>query len=267
MTNKTLEQKIGNEHGIVRRYNTEKLADLDIAPKIHNGKTIYAAKFKSHDYMTCGNEMDECWQLPLVFPMEAAFRPATTSESISIVASDFIMEADNSSPLIAGEYVAVMGEGLYINPPNVYGLSRYDLRDHPWDAEDFLKTLHALKDKAKKINEIYLGENDFAFVPINLPRKQEFIESPLARALEHTEGDAINLGKIANGFENKNVVVGVFSYGEERKGTLKFGTVALSKGHKPYSTSSDYRQFLNVHGLNSNPQGFSYGILEDKNIK
>ena len=85
-------------------------------------------------------------------------------------------------------------EGVYTNPP----------KDAQGNFTNDEKTLKGLLNKCKKVNGIYLSDNDFGFAPYETFEQgtkdcDAFVKGGLARLLEHTKDkEAKNLRKIVS---------------------------------------------------------------------
>lgn len=90
--------------------------------------------------------------------------------------------------------------------------------------------LKQMLDKCEKINGIYLGKNDFGFIPYEtfetgVQESGDFIEGGLARGLEYARGKkALNFEKISFK-ENYRRGVNVFGFDEVKQPTLKVATL------------------------------------------
>ena len=125
------------------------------------------------------------------------FREPTTSESISAAA--YVFENIAKPQILDPRWLELgrilrTSQGVYVNPPK-------DAKDNSVTDE---KTLESFLNKTKKVNGIYLCDNDFGFAPYETFKQgkqdcDEFTEGGLARVLEHTgEKKAQKLGKIAS---------------------------------------------------------------------
>jgi len=147
-----------------------------------NEPLIVSSQFGPNNYLNNLQEMQGNFSCLPKYPL-IQFRPATTSESISAAAYEFEKRA---KPQILDKNWLQLGwgvrtsEGVFANPPK-------DSQGKPIIDE---KTLKAIK--TKKVNGIYLGDNDFGFAPYEtfkqgLQDSEDFAEGGLARVLEHTE--------------------------------------------------------------------------------
>ena len=149
------------------------------------------------------------------------FKPATTSESISAAAYDF---ENLAKPQIFNprwlqlNYIVRTQEGVFANT-----------------SETNEKVLKSLLDKCTKINNIYLGENDFGFAPYSSFKTgvqdcDTFCESGLARVLEHTnEKVAENLRTIASPKFYKRGV-NVWGFDKVKEPLLRFAGLCSNRG-------------------------------------
>ena len=139
------------------------------------------------------------------------YRPATTAESIRILNYDYraknpeIARIGKNPQLIASGTVFFGENGVYINPTeNPYSFG--GVAD-----ELFMKRLEKVMALAFRCDDIFLGENDFSFVPYETFKNgeqsaAEFSRSGLARGLEHSRGYfANNLDFMTSGFKRINV--------------------------------------------------------------
>lgn len=146
---------------------------------------------------------------------QISFREPTTAESTSAAVFDFehLAKPEILDPrwLQLGRIVRT-SEGVFANPPK-------DAQGNPTIDE---KTLKRLINNARKVNGIYVAENDFGFAPYGTFQRGvqeggDFAEGGLARVLEHTEGNkAENLGIITSPkFYKKGV--DVYGFGEVKE--------------------------------------------------
>jgi len=165
---------------------------------------LTVACFGLNTYATNLKKMEEFYFHPQTGE-KISFREPTTSESISASAYNFDGIAKpqifDSKWLQAGRMV-ITSEGVYVNPP----------KDEQGNPITDVITLKSFLDKSKKVNGIYLCENDFGFASYETFKKGvqesgDFAESGLARILEHTkEKTAEKLKKISS---KKNYPIGV----------------------------------------------------------
>lgn len=128
------------------------------------------------DRLTNLSEMQKIFSHSKEFP-RISFKEPTTSESLSV----YKFFGNIEGCLYLGRVVHT-SEGVFVNPPK-------DARRNLITKEKILKSLLG---RAKKVNEVYLGENDFGFAPYETFKYGEqdcdtFVQSGLARVLEHTE--------------------------------------------------------------------------------
>lgn len=172
---------------------------------------------------------------------EFSFDEPTTSESISAAAYKF---AELAKPSIfdprffqTGRIVRT-SDGVYANPPR-------DQNGKPVTDETILRKL---RDSSKKINGIYLGENDFGFAPYEsftqgVQEAGTFVEGGLAKVLYHTdEKTAKKLADIASPkFYNRGV--NVWGFEPIDKATSKvasLGSGVYSDGDLLYVSGNDW---------------------------
>jgi hypothetical protein len=136
------------------------------------------------------------------------FREPTTAESILRGAynpKNLKSQILNPFWLQLGR-IARWDDGVYILGRNV----QIVIREGQLDPQ----VLRKLRDSAKSVGEIRLGERYFAFVPygfkIGEQSGEEFARGNLAKGLEHVRGIASNLGKIAS---KENYPGGVYVWG------------------------------------------------------
>ena len=180
------------------------------------------------------------------------FREPTTAESIIVASCDFVNKAKSQilDPrwLQLGRIVRT-SEGVFANVPK-------DSEGNPITDEQTLKSL--LKAN-KKVNGIYLLDNDFGYAPYETFKQGvqdagDFAERGLARVLEHSQ-----LPKHLSGIASqKNYPRGVNVWGFDSVKTPTLKVASL------YSIRfSDFRQF-NVDGsywLDSD-FGYAFGVLD-----
>jgi len=149
--------------------------------------------FGPNTYIRNLTEMQKTYFHSLERP-SISFREPTTSESILAAVCDFgnVVKPQILDPrwLQLGRIIKTP-KGIYANPP----------KDEKGDVLIDEYVLNTFRDKAKKVNGIYLGDNGFGFAPYETFNQEvrefdEFVEGGLARLLEHTEGRAENLGKM-----------------------------------------------------------------------
>jgi hypothetical protein len=172
------------------------LRDLIVVPHKKGDLVLAYPAFGPNSYSNNVAEMQKLYvhseQIPIV-----QFRPATTAEHLSIVCLDVKAHPElagfafekyarpkifNPRWLQVGRIVRAQ-DGVYINPTDAVKSGEVD--------EAVLKQL---RDHSHKVNGIWLGNKDFAFVPYESFRQgvldaREFAEGGLARGLEHVEGN------------------------------------------------------------------------------
>ncbi len=166
--------------------------------KVPHGKGILTVAYPAFgtDYFgTNVGEMQKDYSHPQT-GKRISFREPTTFESISAAAYDFENLAKpkifDSRWLQIG-YIVRTSEGVFVNPP----------RDKEGNIINE-KILKSYLNNSKKVNGIYLGENDFGFAPYETFERgiqdgEKFAEGGLARVLEHTsKKQAKNLREIAS---------------------------------------------------------------------
>lgn len=216
------------EYGIIGTEKSFKERRLIAVP--HRNKLLIAGCFGPNKYGR-NLELMSSGEFPcLPEYSQIRFRPATTSESISIAAYDF---GEICKPQIfdyiklqAGRIVRTQ-EGVFANPPK-------DEQGNPVTNEDKLKSL---LNNAEKVNGIYLSDNDFGFAPYETfehgtQKSEVFAQGGLARLLEHTyEKSAENLKKISSKeFYPKGVRVLFFNPAIDPVNVLLSKTVDLYSG-------------------------------------
>ncbi len=177
-----------------------------------------------------------------------SFREPTTSESISVATyypKTAKIEILDPGWLQLGRIVKT-SEGVYANPP------KGEKGDVLFDES----VLNTLRNKAKKVNGIYLGDNDFGFAPRESFTQGNqkfgiFVEQGLARLLEHTRGNAKNMGKMSE-FYPKGV--NVFGFDGVDEPVVRFASLYSGRG-----LGGDW---LGVDGLwYGNDVGCVFGVL------
>ncbi|MBI2047309.1 hypothetical protein HYT26_04085 [Candidatus Pacearchaeota archaeon] len=183
-----------------------------------------------------------------------SFKPATTAETILINAYDFENRAKpeifDPRWLQVGKIVRTP-EGVFANPP-------VDRQGSPITDE---KTLKSFLKTSKKVNGIYLLDNDLAFAPyetfsMGVQDCDTFAQGGLARILEYTEKkEAENLRAIASPkFYTRGVNVwGFDSVKEPILLVACLGSCECLVGNR-----------LSVDGydLDGGDDGYAYGILD-----
>lgn len=196
---------------------TLSLPVIDLLRVPHKGRTLVVAhpafgpNFYSKNQEAMSQDYSHSKELPKI-----TFKPATTSESISISSYDFrnLAKPEIFDPkwLQAGNIVRTQ-EGVFVNT-----------------RETDESKLKQMLNQCEKINEIYLGENDFGFVPYEtfetgVQDSGTFIRGGLARSLEHTkEKVAENLGEITSR-KNYKRGVNVWGFDEVSEPILKVASL------------------------------------------
>lgn len=189
------------QYGVRKAEHIEQLPEIDLLIIPSRGKDLVSARFGPNTYSSNTGAMKQHYRNSSDFP-NVTFRPATTAESISIASYDFEKlakpEIFNPRWLQAGRIVRD-SEGVYTNPLTAIKQDGVD------EAE-----LKRLLKNSKKVNGVWLGDNDFAFAPYGSFKTgeqtaREFAEGRLARALTHTqEKVSSDLLKMAQTYKNRN---------------------------------------------------------------
>ena len=185
--------------GIIKAHPRPKvLPETGILHFNHKGKTLMARcpAFGPGSYIDNIGAMQQSFYHSPALP-QISFRPATTSESISITHEHltYVKKKILDKRWLQLGYHVLTSEGVFVNPP------KDAQEDSPIVDENILKShLNA----CKKSHGIYLGNNDFGFAPYDsfkrgVQESGEFAESGLARLLEYTDRKiALNLKKISS---------------------------------------------------------------------
>ena len=210
--------EIPPQHGIIKAKTNLLVTDLLVVP--HRGKDLtlrYPAFGRDTYDNNLGNMQTDFYhsdESPRI-----SFRPATTSESVSAAAYNF---KELAKPKILDPSWLQLGlivrtsEGVFANPPK-------NAEGNPITDEAELK---AYLDSCRRVNGIYLGNNDFGFAPYETFKREvqesrTFAEGGLARLLEHSdERTAPKLGEISSS-ENYPVGVNVFWFDPVEEPVLK----------------------------------------------
>jgi hypothetical protein len=222
-------------YGIVKAQSTPELVDLVYAP--HKEKTFV---FGIIDVGRHGKDprerLNKTYWNSLYLP-DMRFRIATSSEVFSLLAypnmKDYLkkMYSRNSYRVCS----STQGEdGIYLNIDST-------LKGKGFDLTVDQKILQGLRDRAKPINSgkntIWLGENDFAFVPYETYSfnrthhdVEQFAKEGLARALEHTRADVAKIVKAVAKRYGKTIDADRFNPGNARRNWFKPEIVACSFG-------------------------------------
>jgi hypothetical protein len=169
------------------------LPDISMMLRPLHGKDVRIARFYGQYYRALENMGKHYWHSN--YFSDITFAPVTSTEALRHVMFDeSLANYIFSSPrLNLGLYVRT-SEGIYFNPGNAvktlpveFGVPEINLD---------LEELTNLKNKSVKVNDIYLGENDFSFAPWETFRTSknnfdeipalEFAKGGFARALEHS---------------------------------------------------------------------------------
>ena len=193
------------KYGIRKAELREMLPEIDLFPTIlHAGKQLDIAVFGPDIYKNNISNMQKKYfhsrQLPNI-----SFRPATSAESTSILVPPNFKYCKTKILNPRGLQLCreiKTSDGVYLNPQkNTFEGDEVDE-----------KTLKSFLKPDKKVNGIYLLDNDFTFVPYEsfeqgVQESGDFAEGGLARGLEHTqEKKASNLAIIS---DKKNYPRGV----------------------------------------------------------
>ena len=200
--------EIQPQYGVIKAKTDLLVTDLLVVPHRGGDLTVRYPAFGRDSYLgnirSMQNEFYHSDELQRV-----AFRPATTSESVSAVAYKF---RELTKPEILDPSWLQLGlivrtsEGVFANPPK-------NAEGNPITDEAELK---AYLDSCRRVNGIYLGDNDFGFAPYEtfergVQESRTFAEGGLARLLEHSdEKIAYKLGEISS---SENYPRGVNVYG------------------------------------------------------
>ena len=181
------------------------------------------------------------------------FRPATTSESVSAADYRFEelakLEIFDPSWLQLG-WIVRTSEGVFVNPPR-------DTNGNPITNEAELK---AYLDNCRKVNGIYLGDNDFGFAPYGTFEKgvQEsgvFAEGGLARVLEHS--DEKTAPKLRDISSSKNYSRGINVYGFDPVDEPVLRVSALYSGR-----DFDGGLYVNGNDHGDGSYGYAFGVKD-----
>jgi hypothetical protein len=232
----------------------EQLPEIDLLPQIHyEDKQLDIALFGPNTYKGNIQNMQKAYFHSKKFP-NITFRPATTSESISAAENnfaDFIRSITSDPRWLQAGYILRTQEGVFVNPLDA---QRIPITDE--------KTLKSFLNADRKVNGIYLLDNDMGFAPYDsfvrgVQGCDTFAQGGLARVLEHTsEKEAKKFRAIASPkFYKKGV--NVWGFDNVKEPILR--VVSLIS----------YRNFagdnLKVYGGDSdgNNVGFAFGVFED----
>jgi len=192
------------------------LPDIPLMLRPHKGKNVRIAEFYGSYFRTI-SEMEKHYRHSRYFS-DITFTSMTTPESLehTVFDWDLAQHLFSTERVNLGIYVRT-GEGVYINPGKTITKFETETGGEPKLQLD-MEGLTNLRDKAEKINGIYLGEDDFAFAPWESFKSsqswndcleaKEFAEGGLARAIEHTsEKIAPTLFKIVSSCQYKKILM------------------------------------------------------------
>ena len=236
-----------NKYGITKA--TPSLPAIDLLRVPHKGKTLIVGypAFGPNSYKDNLESVSRKYFHSKEIP-KISFRPATTSESISIASykfgegGEFDAKRDIFDPRwLQASYIVRTSDGVFMNTK-----------------ETNESTLKSMLDKCEKVNGIYLGENDFAFADYKsfkqgVQNYVTFCKGGLARALEYTDKKvAENLRTITS---PKNYKKGVNVWGFDKSAEPILRVATLSSGR----ILGDGR--LGVDGINCvDFVGFAFGV-------
>ncbi|MBI2107134.1 hypothetical protein HYT57_04055 [Candidatus Woesearchaeota archaeon] len=201
------------EYGIIKATEVTKapIQARDLLRVPHNGGELIVGypAFGPNTYGSNLSEMQKIFSHSKEFN-RISFEEPTTAESISV----YKFFGYNERDLYLGRVVHT-SEGVFVNPPK-------NARRNPITDK---KTLKYLLNRTKKVNGIYLGENDFGFAPYETFEYGEqdcdtFVKGGLARVLEHTE----------------------------KKVAEKLREISPPNIHKAYVINKDYQDYKPEHG-------------------
>ena len=229
------------------------LSEIDLLPKIpHAGQQIDMALFGLKTYRNNIKDMSKEYFHSKELS-NITFTPATTAESISAAAYRF---ADFAKPKIfdprwlqAG-WIVEISEGFFANPP----IDRWG--NHITNE----KTLKSFLKSDRKVNGIYLLDNDFGFASYKTFNRgtqdcDTFARGGLARILEHTrEKEAKQLKAIASPKLYK-IGVNVLGFDDVKDSTLR--VVSLDSG----MGLDDGRLLIECYDWNDDNDGGAFGVL------
>lgn len=217
------------QYGIVKAQPRNLLPETDILPVNHQGTTL-VVRYPAFGPGTYFENIQSMQQLFYHSPEQPImhFQPATTSESISIAAPNF---AELAKPRILDQrwlqlgWIVRTSEGVFANPMK-------DAQGNPIVDEKLLK---ARLDNCKKVDGIYLGNNDFGFAPYESFKRGvqdsgDFAEGGLARLLEHTEERVAPDLKEMSNKKNYSRGVNVYGFDEVTEPVLKVAGLYSGRG-------------------------------------
>lgn len=241
---------IGTKYGIVKRTKPVfPLREVLIVPHKNKDLIVGYPAFGPEIYGENLTKLSKAYSHPEIGD-EIYFRPATTSESISIAAYEFGENGEFDSKrdifdtkhLQAG-YIVKTQDGIFTNTSE---------RD-----ESKLKLLLTAD---KKVNGIYLLDDEMAFAPYesfeeSLQDIDTFVRGGLARALEHTsEKTASKLRGIGSPrFYKHGINVGGFK--ESGNNIVKVANFGLN-------CDRGFQLDISGRGGDKYSQGFTFGILK-----
>jgi len=241
------------QYQIRKAEEREALPAIDLLPSIsHQGRQLDMALFGPNNYRKNVAHMQKrhfhSQQLP-----DITFTPATTAESISAVAYNF---ADFAKPQIfdsrwlqAGRIIRAQ-EGVFVNPLN-------DSQGNPITDE---KTLKSLLKADRKVNGIYLLNNDSGFAPYDsftrgLQDCDTFVQGGLARVLVHTPEEEAKLLRAIASPEFYKRGVNVWGFEPVKEPALRVVSLnsdrSLDDGR--LSVDGNYWDYYN--------DGYAFGVL------
>ncbi|MBI3623851.1 hypothetical protein HY212_07275 [Candidatus Pacearchaeota archaeon] len=178
------------KYGIIRQANPQfPVRELLVVPHNNGDLTVSYPAFGANTYKRNIAEMSKNYSHPET-GSKMSFRPATTSESISAAFHDFgnLAKPEIFDPRwLQTGYVVRTSEGVFTNT-----------------IETNESSLKQLLKNDRKVNGIYLLDNNIAFAPYETFERgvqdcDTFSQGGLARALEHTsEKTALKLREIAS---------------------------------------------------------------------
>jgi hypothetical protein len=187
------------------------------------------------------------------------FRPATTTESISVLlynyrqlASDYLRGNVWPEDFHIGLTIKTT-KGIFVNPP----ANTYEEGTYGDDGTVDMFVLERHLSKAKEVNGIYLGDNDFGFAPYRSFDKgfqsvEKFAKGGLARVLEHASGDAEGIKETLNISSDHPTGVNVYYEVEHKRPILT--SVMSSCLYFP----NDHMKGLNIRW---NDYGRQFGVM------
>ena len=213
------------EYQIRKAETREVLPEIDLLPQIpHKGLQLDMALFGANTYRNNIQNMRKT-HFHSKELLNITFTPATTASSISAAAyrfEDFAKPQIFDPRLLQAGWIVRTSEGVFVNP--------LDAQGNPITNEQILKSY--LK-ADKKVNGIYLLDNDSGFAPYDSFTRgvqdcDTFAQGGLARVLEHTpEKVAEQLRAIASPKFYKRGV-NVWGFGDVKEPVLK--VVGLDSG-------------------------------------